>query len=456
MLCAPRGLSLHSLLSVIVSALGLIGCSSSTAPSPTTRQVAEAAPTKPVFHTPVIHTAPGPNVMLGIDILEADGFAPLRGKRIGLLTHPAGVDRRGVSTIEILLRAPGVNLVALFSAEHGIYGDRPASENYGDKLDPRTGLMVFSLYTGRGNSPTKAQLKGIDALVIDLQDIGTRSYTFISAMKLAMEGCFLNNVEVIVLDRPNPLGGLKVDGPLLDAQWISYAGEFRVPYVHGLTIGELATMAKEAPGVLAIPEAVRARGRLTVVAMRGWRRSMRWPDTGLTWVPTSPMIADYQAVVGYPMSGLGCYLTGFQHGIGNQYAFRGISHKTAKLETIERLLREQPIAGIDYRKVSAPNAKTGQPGVGLYTEVTDWDAWHPTELSFYLMKLACELEPKNPFASAPRAMANGFLRHMGSTAFFNDIAAHGAKVDLAAYLREWREKDRVYQEQSKRYWLYHN
>ena len=454
MLCALRGLRLHSLLSVLVPALGLIGCSASKAPSPVARQQAEAPPLKPTFHTPVIHTAPGPNVMLGIDILETDGFAPLRGKRIGLLTHPAGVDRRGVSTIEVLRRAPGVSLVALFSAEHGIYGDRPASENYGDKLDPRTGLMVFSLYTGRGNTPSKAQLKGIDALVIDLQDIGTRSYTFISAMKLAMEGCFLNNVEVIVLDRPNPLGGLKVDGPLLDPQWISYAGEFRVPYVHGLTIGELATMAKEAPGVLAVPDSVRAKGRLTVVAMRGWRRSMRWPDTGLTWVPTSPMIADYQAVVGYPMTGLGCYLTGFQHGIGNQYAFRGISHKTVRLETVERLLREQPIAGVDYRKVSAPNAKTGQPGVGLYTEVTDWDAWHPTELSFYLMKLACEVEPKNPFAAAPRAMANGFLRHMGSTAFFNDIASRGAKVDLAAYLRDWREKDRVYQEQSKRYWLY--
>ena len=460
MISAFRGRSLQSVLSLIVPALCLFGCSASKPPVQVAQVVKPVshpyAPTlPPAPHPLVIHTAPGPNVMLGIDVLEADHFQELKGKRIGLLTHPAGVDRRGVSTIDVLRHAPGVNLVALFGAEHGVYTEHPSGENYGDRRDPKTGLMMYSLYTGRGNIPTHAQLQGIDALVIDLQDIGSRSYTFISAMKLALEGCFLNNVEVIVLDRPNPLGGLKVDGPLLDAQWVSYAGEFRVPYVHGLTIAELACMAKEAPGVLAIPDAVRARGKLTVIAMKGWRRSMRWPDTGLTWVPTSPYVTDYQAVVGYPMTGLGCYFGGFQHGVGNQYAFRGISHKTVKLEVIEKRLRALAIPGIDFHRVSAPNAKTGQPAIGLYIEVTDWDEWHPTELNFYLMKLACELDPKNPFIVSAKD-AGGFLRHMGSTAFFNDIARNGARVDVPAYLREWRERDRVYQEQSKRYWLYRN
>ncbi len=161
----------------------------------------------------------------------------------------------GVSTIEVLRKAPGVHLAALFSAEHGLYGGRAARGiGYPDHLDSRTGLMAHSLYNGTGTRPTRAQLKGLDAVVIDLQDIGSRSYTFTSAMKVCMEGCFENGVEVIVLDRPNPLGGLKVDGPPLDPQWMSYVGQFRVPYVHGLTIGELAMLA-DAPDVLKIPGA---------------------------------------------------------------------------------------------------------------------------------------------------------------------------------------------------------
>ena len=216
MFSAFSGLNLKSVLPVVLPALCLFGCSASKPPLPAPglppAPTQLARPTQPAAPQPlVIHTAPGPNVMLGIDVLETDHFACLQGKRIGLLTHPAGVDRRGVSTIEILRHAPGVNLVALFGGEHGFYTEHPSGENYGDRRDPKTGLMMYSLYTGRGNIPTRTQLQGIDALVIDLQDIGSRSYTFISAMKLALEGCFLNNVEVIVLDRPNPLGGLKVE-----------------------------------------------------------------------------------------------------------------------------------------------------------------------------------------------------------------------------------------------------
>src|SRR5665213_1517594 len=276
------------------------------------------------------------HVMLGIDVLEAEGFAPLRGKRLGLLTHPAGVDSRGISTVDILRHAPGLKLVALYATEHGIYGTLPAGMTgnvglFSDQVDRRTGLMVYSLYNGRTHQPTAAQLKGIDALVIDLQDIGTRSYTFTGAMKQAMEGCFANKVEVIVLDRPNPLGGLKVDGPIIDPQLVgpNLVNEFPVPYVHGLTIGELARFAKGQPGMLRLPDAVRESGRLTVIAMRGWHRNMRWPETGLTWVPTSPYIPDFSAVVGYPMTGLGCFMAdlpnpvgGFRSGVGNEYPFR--------------------------------------------------------------------------------------------------------------------------------------
>ncbi|HZZ59324.1 MAG TPA: DUF1343 domain-containing protein, partial [Opitutaceae bacterium] len=325
-------------------------------------------------------------VRLGIDVLEDSHFLLLRGKRIGLLTHPAGVDSRGVSTVDILRRAPGVKLVALFAAEHGFRDNYAGGAAFTDQVDPRTGLRIIDLYHGgdvqHGIVPTAAQLRGIDALVIDLQDVGVRSYTFSGLMKRAMEGCFRNHVEVIVLDRPNPLGGVKVSGPPLDPNLVgvSLVCEFPVPYVHGLTIGELARMAREAPGILTIPDAKREAGRLIVVPMRGWRRSMRWPETRLAWVPTSPFIPDFSAVEGYPMTGIGSERGGFKNGIGSAYPFRGISYHGVKIDTLERDLRALNLPGIGFRRVSVPDPKTGKPELGLYIEITDWDEWQPTEL----------------------------------------------------------------------------
>jgi len=323
------------------------------------------------------------------------------------------------------------------------------------------GRNIF--YTGDVNFTDQTILRGaqfprqdIDVLVVDLQDIGVRSYTFTGAMEQAMEGCFENNVEVIVLDRPNPLGGLKVDGPPMDPQWLgsNLVNSFPVPYVHGLTIGELALLAKGTPGVLRISEAARTRGRLIVIPMNGWRRSMRWPETGLPWIPTSPFIPDFAAVVGYPMTGLGCQLGTFTNGIGSQYPFRGIYHPSVRLDVLERELGALHLPGLQLRRVSVPNSRTGQPASGIYLEVADWDEWRPTDLNFYLMRLACKLEPRNPFAAASRGTADGFLRVMGSTAFFRDLAAHGARVDVASYIRAWEAEDRSFQQESRRFWLY--
>jgi uncharacterized protein YbbC (DUF1343 family) len=407
--------------------------------------------------------APAP-IMLGIDVLESQGFAAVKGKRIGLLTHPAGVNRRGESTIDVLRRAPGVKLVALFGPEHGIYGAEKAEVKIADRVDPRTRLPVYSLY-GKNRKPTKAMLKGLDAMVVDLQDIGTRSYTYVSAMLYTMAACFENNVELIVLDRPNPLGGHKADGPPLDPQWKSYVGAFRVPYVHGLTIGELARMAKESPGVLQVPnafnvpDAVRAKGRLTVIPMRGWRRSMRWPETGLPWVPTSPMVQDFASVAGYAMTGLGTYSDlnakfdlGLRHGVGTQYAFRGLSHKTVKSDVLERALRALKLPGLSFRRVSVPG-RDGKPETGVFVEVSDWDDWNPTELSIHLMVLACKLDARNPnpFRTGD---ASGFLRHLGSTAFYEALKRDGARTDAAAWFRDWQAKAKIYQQQSRKFWLY--
>ncbi len=434
---------------------GLAGCSATTPPSPTP---VASAPAHAVLKAPIPAPQPAYDpahpVLLGIDVLEAEGFAPLRGLTVGLLTHPAGVDMHGASTIDVLRRAPGVRLVSLFGAEHGVHGEFGRGVNYTDHVDPKTGLMVHSLYNGVTSRPTRAQLKGLDAVVIDLQDIGSRSYTFISAMKTCMEGCFENGVEVVVLDRPNPLGGLKVDGPPLDPQWMSYVGEFRIPYVHGLTIGELAKMAKEAPDVLKVPDAVRERGRLVVVPMRGWRRSMRWPDTGLTWVPTSPFIQDFSAVEGYPMTGLGSLRGGFTNGIGTAYPFRGIYFHGVKQDALERDLRALNLPGIGFRRVSVPDPKTGKPDTGLYVEITDWDLCRPTELSAQMIRLACRYDARNPFSGMTQAEVRSFLIYWGSTAFYSDLAAHGGRADVDAHVRDWAARDAIYRQQSRRFWLY--
>jgi uncharacterized protein YbbC (DUF1343 family) len=431
---------------------GFGGCSATPPPAP---QFA-AAPTPAAPAAAPARWVPDPEhpVMLGIDVLKEEGFEAVRGKSIGLLTHAAGVNMHGVSTIDILRNAPGVRLACLFSAENGLTGEYPSGVNYPDHTDARTGLVVHSLYNGVTHKPTKAQLKGLDAVVIDLQDIGSRSYTFVSAMKFCIDGCFENGVEVIVLDRPNPLGGLKVDGPPLDPSWLSYEGEFRVPYVHGLTMGELARMAKDAPGILGVPDAVRERGRLTVVPMRGWRRSMRWPDTGLRWVPTSPYVPDFSAVEGYPLTGLGCQIGGFKNGIGSAYPFRGISYHGVRLDALEREMRALKIPGLDFRRVGVLDPRTGKPESGLYVEITDWDQCRPTELSLRMMALACKFDARNPFAAASRADVRRFLILVGSTAFYNDLAAHGDRVDVGAYIRDWQARNAIYQQQSRRYWIY--
>ncbi len=435
---------------------GLAGCAASseraTPARPPTSVLATSNPSLPAAR-PSNSTALSPHpIMLGIDVLESDGFRLLQGKRIGLLTHPAGVNRRGVSTVEVLRQAPQVNLVALFGPEHGIYGDEKANVPVDDKIDPRTGLPVYSLY-GKYRTPTPKMLQGLDALVVDLQDIGTRSYTYVSCMRLAMQACFAAGVEFIVLDRPNPLGGLKVDGPPLDPAWKSYVGAFRVPYVHGLTIGELARMGKNAPGVLDVDEATRQAGRLQVVPMRGWNRAMRWPETGLKWVPTSPMIPDFAAAVGYPMVGLGTYLGNFSHGLGPNYPFRGISHKGTRIDQLEYHLNAMAVPGIAIRRVPVPDAR-GQQTQGLYVSISDWNTWNPVEFNFHLMKLACLLEPTNPFGEATDAVAGLFIKHMGSEAFFEAMKRDGARIDLDRWLATWRQQADVYQQQSRRFWLY--
>ncbi|MGE9295223.1 MAG: DUF1343 domain-containing protein [Puniceicoccales bacterium] len=392
------------------------------------------------------------SIDLGIDTLRKSGFKNLEGKRVGLLTHPAGVDRNGTPTWKVLKDAPQVNLVALFGPEHGVDGKAQANEYVPSRTHTPTGLPAYSLYD-KTRKPTPEMLAGIDILVIDLQDVGVRSYTYVSAMKNAMEACFQQGVGVMVLDRPNPLGGLKVDGPPLDPKFESYVGEFPVPYVHGLTIGELSFLAKRTPGVLDISDTDRQNGQLLIVPMGGWKRSMLWPQTGLKWVPTSPAIPDLGAVMGYAMTGLGCQLGGFRHGVGTQYPFRLLSYPGRSPESVMRALQAHNIKGLSFQLT---DGKTPAGGTvpGVYVRVTDWNQLKPTEISFHMMRLACAWSPENPFSAATPQQQLLFNKHVGSEAWFNALTQDGANVDVDRFVNEWSRLAYDYQLNSRKFWLY--
>ena len=210
-------------------------------------------------------------VKTGIEVLKDNNFDILQGKRVGLITNPTGVDSELRSTIDILFEAKNVNLVALFGPEHGVRGDVYAGDKVQSSTDTKTGLPIYSIY-GKNRKPTKEMLSNIDVLVYDIQDIGCRSYTFISTMGLAMIASAESDIEFIVLDRPNPLGGEKIEGNLVEDQFISFVSQFKIPYLYAQTPGELALMLNE-ENMLGI------KCKLKVVKMQGWKRDMIWADT---------------------------------------------------------------------------------------------------------------------------------------------------------------------------------
>ena len=230
------------------------------------------------------------NVKTGIEVLRERNFAGLEGRRVGLVTNPSGVDRHLNSTIDILFKAPEVNLVALYGPEHGVRGDVYAGGKIEDSKDEVTGLPVYSLY-GSTRKPTPEMLEGIDVMVYDIQDVGVRSYTFISTLGLVMEACAAKDIEVMVLDRPNPLGGNKIEGCYVEQPFNSFVSQYKIPYVYGLTVGELAQMINsEGLNRGQKGDQEPAKCKLTVIPMEGWTRDMVYEDTGLPWVLPSPNI----------------------------------------------------------------------------------------------------------------------------------------------------------------------
>lgn len=285
----------------------------------------------------------GAQVLLGVDVLSATGLKALKGKRVALLTNPSGVNAKGETTLSVLRRAPGVRLVALFAAEHGIYGTVPAGKEFANHTDSRTGLPVYSLYgPGPVRAPTRSMLQGIDILVYDIQDTGLRSYTYISTMGLAMEACGAAGVEFMVLDRPNPLGGLRVEGPMLNERFRSHVGQWKVPYIYGLTCGELARMINGEGWIT-------HRCKLTVIPMMGWRRSMVWRDTRLAWVPTSPNVQAGDTPMYLAATGVLGELGGVNIGGGSPYRFQCVSAPWLDAARLSSTLNACELPGVGFR-----------------------------------------------------------------------------------------------------------
>ncbi|MBL9134651.1 MAG: DUF1343 domain-containing protein [Verrucomicrobiales bacterium] len=282
------------------------------------------------------------SVMTGIDVLADEGFTRLRGKRVGLLSNPTGVNRRGEPTWKVLRQAPGTRLVALFGAEHGFDGTKSAGIETPDSVEPSTGLPIYSLYgPGPVRRPTPAMLKDIDVLVYDIQDTGCRSYTYISTLGLAMEACAASGVAVMVLDRPNPLGGRRVEGPGLDPRFRSLVGQWPMPYVYGLTPGEVARMIN---GELWISN----RCQLSVVPMKGWHRSMTWKETGLRWIASSPNVPSGESPLYLVATGMLGEIGGVNLGTGTPLSFQIIASSWLESATLTRQLNSYRLPGIQF------------------------------------------------------------------------------------------------------------
>jgi uncharacterized protein YbbC (DUF1343 family) len=341
-------------------------------------------------------TAGEPRVKLGNEVLAESHFKQLVGKRVGLITNPSGVNSRLESTIEVLRAAPGVKLVALFGPEHGIYGDVPAGDKIASRTDERTGLPVHSLYD-KTRKPTPEMLKGLDVLVYDLQDTGCRSYTFVSTMGVAMEACGAAGVEFMVLDRPNPLGGLRVEGPLVEQEKLrSFVSRWDVPYVYGMTCGELARM-------------INARGwitnrcNLTVVPMRGWKRTMVWRDTGLPWVPASPHVPHGESPLYQVATGMLGEIGGVNIGIGYTLPFQCVAAPNVNPQQLAEVLNGYRLPGVQFQPVTfKPYYASYKDQIvgGVQVYFTDPANAPLTAINYYAMEALKTVADRDLFAEA--------------------------------------------------------
>ena len=395
-----------------------------------------------------------PVVKTGIEVLRDRGFEGLKGKRVGLVTNPSGVDRLLNSTVDILFNAPDVQLVALYGPEHGVRGDVYAGGSVTDTRDEATGLPVYSIY-GATRKPTPQMLEGIDVMVYDIQDVGVRSYTFISSLGLVMEACGEKGIEVMVLDRPNPLGGNKIEGCNVEPGFFSFVSQYEIPYVYGLTVGELAVMINE-EGMNRGQKGNQApaKCKLTVVPMEGWTRDMLYEDTGLPWVLPSPNIPFKETPMYYAAAGICGELYGFMNiGIGYTLPFQVFGATWLDPDKLKARLESYDLPGISFRTIwfkPFSGSQKGELVKGLQYFFTDYENARITETQFYVMQAVAELYPdKKAFQ-----IISGyglFDKVCGTDYVRNELQKQYRFSDIKDY---WRKDEEAFRSLSQRYHIY--
>jgi uncharacterized protein YbbC (DUF1343 family)/CubicO group peptidase (beta-lactamase class C family) len=380
-------------------------------------------------------TASHAPTLTGLDVLEAEGFARLRGRHVGLVTNQTGRSRHGVSTIDLLAQSKGLDLVALFSPEHGIRG--VADDKVASTRDEKTGLPIHSLY-GETRRPTEKMLAGIDTLVVDLQDIGARFYTYVTTMAYVMEEAARRGLPVVVLDRPNPIRGTDVEGPMLDRAATGFTGYLPMPVRHGMTIGELARLFNDENHL---------RADLTVVAMKNWRRGAWFDETGLPWTNPSPNMRNMVAASLYP--GVGAIEgTNISVGRGTDTPFEQIGAPWIDGVVLADSLNRRALPGIRFYPVTftpAAGAKlAGQACQGVFMIVTDRDRLRPVRVGLELAAMLWRL-------FGPKFALDDAATLFGSKAVLERIRAGD---DPAAIAESWASDEARWRELRSKYLLY--
>jgi uncharacterized protein YbbC (DUF1343 family) len=387
-------------------------------------------------------------VLLGIDVLQENNFAILEGKRVGLVTNPTGVNSQLESTIDILHKSPKVNLVALFGPEHGVRGNFSAGDHVGNAVDKQTGVPVFSLY-GKNRKPNAAAMALVDVLVYDIQDVGVRSYTYISTMGLVMEAAANYGKEVLVLDRPNPLGGERVEGNLVGEGYFSFVSQYKIPYVYGLTCGELAMLLNN-EGLL--KDSLQCS--LQVLPMKNWKRTMDFSQTGLVWVPTSPHIPTWECAFYYAATGILGELDPSAIGIGYTLPFQTLMTSAVPAQTLANAMNQLQLPGVIFRPIFYKpyyKAKKGKDLQGVQIHITDFEKVNLTEIQFHFIQTVHQMNPSfNPFKGKDdryRMVDYG----CGGSAIREGLMSNFDFVNLQSY---WRKDIDAFKALSKKYYLY--
>lgn len=384
---------------------------------------------------------------LGIEVLEQQDFQPLVGKRVALCTNPTGVDHQLRSTVDILYagQSKGYQLVTLFGPEHGVRGNAHAGDAIGNEVDPLTGIPMVSLY-GKTRKPSPEMLKDIDCVVYDIQDIGCRSFTYISTMGMLMQACAENDKELIVLDRPNPLGGLKIEGNLVEDGYISFVSQFKIPYIYGQTPGELA---------LYLNAKSDKPCRLTVVAMEGWRRDMTWDETGLEWIVASPHIPQAKTAIFYPATGIFGELGYLNIGVGYTLPFEIVGAPWINADSLAMALNARNLPGIVFRPIYYKpyySVFKGEQIQGVQIHVLDYAKAHLSDIQFIIVEELMHRYPDHQvFGPGTEKRFNMFDKVCGSKFIRETFMQNYRWSDIRDY---WYKDVEAYRAASSEFYLY--